>query len=150
MAAFDAAGSGPSTSATSLTWSHTCAGANRILFVGFLSNGTVTGVTYNGVAMTQVGSSVFTPSPTYTPTPSPTPEAWAKRADAVRMQMRVALGIWPEPTRTPLNAVIHGRVEGGDYTVEKVFFESMPGFFVTGNLYRPPGTARPRVLGDRR
>ena len=72
-------------------------------------------------------------------TPSPSPEAWAVRAERVRMQMRVALGIWPEPTRTPLNAVIHGRVEGGDYTVEKVFFESMPGFFVTGNLYRPAG-----------
>jgi dienelactone hydrolase len=41
------------------------------------------------------------------------------------------------PARTPLNAVIHGKVDRGDYTVEKVFFESAPGFFVTGNLYRP-------------
>ena len=71
--------------------------------------------------------------------PSPTPEAWAVRAEQVRMQMRVALGVWPEPTRTPLNAVVHGRIERGDYTVEKVYFESMPGFFVTGNLYRPAG-----------
>ena len=41
------------------------------------------------------------------------------------------------PTKTPLNAVIHGKIERPEYTVEKVYFESMPGFFVTGNLYRP-------------
>ena len=41
------------------------------------------------------------------------------------------------PTKTPLNAVIHGRIDRGEYTVEKVYFESAPGFFVTGNLYRP-------------
>ena len=74
-------------------------------------------------------------------------EAWAKRADEVRTQMRVALGIWPEPTRTPLNAVVHGKIEGDGYTIEKVYFESMPGFFVTGSLFRPrtPGQ-HPAVL----
>ncbi len=70
-------------------------------------------------------------------TPFPSKEAWEKRADDLRIQMRVALGLWPEPTRTPLNAVIHGKIERDDYTVEKVYFESMPGFFVTGSLFRP-------------
>jgi dienelactone hydrolase len=41
------------------------------------------------------------------------------------------------PTRGPLKAVIHGRIEREDYAVEKVYFESAPGFFVTGSLYRP-------------
>jgi len=41
------------------------------------------------------------------------------------------------PTKTPLNAVIHGKIEKEDYSVEKVYFESAPGFFVTGSLYRP-------------
>jgi len=41
------------------------------------------------------------------------------------------------PAKTPLNAVIHGRIDCGEYTVEKVYFESAPGLFVTGNLYRP-------------
>ncbi len=76
-------------------------------------------------------------------TPAETQDAWTSRAEAVRMQLRVALGLWPEPTRTPLNSTIHGRIEGDDYTVEKVFFESMPGLFVTGNLYRPKGRSGP-------
>ncbi|MBL9171211.1 MAG: hypothetical protein JNN07_25995 [Verrucomicrobiales bacterium] len=66
-------------------------------------------------------------------------EAWQKRAERVRRQILVTMGLWPLPTKTPLNAVIHGRIERPDYTVEKVYFESMPGFFVTGNLYRPKG-----------
>ena len=76
-------------------------------------------------------------------TPAASREAWSVRAEQVRMQMRVALGLWPEPTRTPLNAVIHGRIEQEDYTVEKVYFESMPGLFVTGNIYRPKGKTGP-------
>jgi dienelactone hydrolase len=71
--------------------------------------------------------------------PSGTPEEWAKRAERIRRQMQVTLGLWPMPAKTPLNAVIHGKIDQGDYTVEKVYFESIPGFFVTGNLYRPKG-----------
>jgi len=66
-------------------------------------------------------------------------EAWAVRARELESQLRVSLGLWPMPTRTPLRAVVHGRVDPGDYTIEKVYFESLPGFFVTGNLYRPKG-----------
>lgn len=72
-------------------------------------------------------------------TPPASVEAWQRRAEALRRQLRVTLGLWPAPTKTPLNAVIHGKVEREDYTVEKVYFESLPGFFVTGNLYRPKG-----------
>ena len=63
--------------------------------------------------------------------------AWPARREAVRRRVRVSLGLFPEPTKTPLAPVIHGRIDRGDYTVEKVFFESVPGLFVTGNLYRP-------------
>lgn len=68
-----------------------------------------------------------------------TREAWEARAAEVRNQLRVALGLWPMPQATPANAVIHGRIDRGDYTVEKVYFESWPGHFVTGSLYRPKG-----------
>ena len=35
-----------------------------------------------------------------------TPPDWAKRADRVRRQILIAEGLWPMPTKTPLNAVI--------------------------------------------
>src|SRR5437667_4331356 len=72
-------------------------------------------------------------------TPSKSADEWQKRAERVRSQILVAEGLWPMPTKTPLKAVIHGKIDRGDYTVEKVLFESIPGFFVTGNLYRPKG-----------
>ena len=43
------------------------------------------------------------------------------------------------PTKTPLNPVVFDELKHADYTVSKVYFESLPGFFVTGNLYRPVG-----------
>ena len=72
-------------------------------------------------------------------TPAKSREAWEHRAEQVRRQMLVALGLWPMPSKTPLNAVVHGCRDQGDYTVEKAYFESFPGFYVTGNLYRPKG-----------
>jgi hypothetical protein len=63
--------------------------------------------------------------------------AWPPRREAVQRRVLVAQGLWPAPTKTPLQPVIHGRIDRGDYTVEKVYFESVPGLFVTGNLYRP-------------
>ena len=81
--------------------------------------------------------------------PPSDPAEWSVRAESLRRRMKVAIGLWPMPTRTALNAVIHGRMDLGDYTVEKVYFESMPGFFVTGSLYRPKGQSdqrRPGIL----
>ncbi len=72
-------------------------------------------------------------------TPPNSPDEWAKRSERVRRQVLVATGLWPMPTKTPAHAVVHGRVDRGEYTVEKVFLESFPGHFVTGNLYRPKG-----------
>ncbi len=43
------------------------------------------------------------------------------------------------PPRTPLNARVTGTIEEEGFTIEKVLFESQPGFHVTGNLYRPRG-----------
>src|SRR4051812_13034242 len=79
-------------------------------------------------------------------TPPKSKAEWEKRADRVRRQILVAEGLWPMPTKTPLNAVIHGKTETPEYTVEKVYFESAPGFFVTGNLYRPKN-AKGKVPG---
>ena len=66
-------------------------------------------------------------------------DAWKTRSAELRRQLQVALGLWPMPDATPLNAVVHGAVTRQGYTVEKVYFESLPGHFVTGSLYRPTG-----------
>lgn len=66
---------------------------------------------------------------------------WSARKEYVRRQILVSQGLWPMPSKTPLNPVIHGAIDCGEYTVEKVYFESAPGLFVTGNLYRPKNAA---------
>src|SRR5438270_10380102 len=38
-----------------------------------------------------------------------------------------------------LHPVIHGKIDRDGYTIEKVFFASYPGHYVSGNLYRPKG-----------
>src|SRR5713226_7066983 len=70
-------------------------------------------------------------------TPPTTKESWEPRRQQVRDQVRVATGLWPLPEKTPLGAVVHGKIDRDDYTIEKVFFTSYPGHYVTGNLYRP-------------
>ena len=64
-------------------------------------------------------------------------QAWEAEAERIREQLLVASGLWPLPERTTLEPVVHGRIEKDGYTVEKVFFASRPGHYVTGNLYRP-------------
>ncbi|MEP6667718.1 MAG: acetylxylan esterase [Chthoniobacter sp.] len=74
-----------------------------------------------------------------------TPEdlaAWQKRQ---RENLLTALGGFPE--RTPLNARVTGQRDFGDYRMEKILFESQPGFFVSGVLYLPAGAGpHPAVL----
>ena len=65
--------------------------------------------------------------------------AWNARAAHLREHVLASAGLLPLPERTPLNTQMFGEVKRADYTVAKVYFESLPGFFVTGNLYRPLG-----------
>ncbi len=76
-------------------------------------------------------------------------EAWEDRAAELRQRILVANGLWPMPEKTPLNAVIHGKSSRPGFTIEKVYFESFPGLFVTGLLFRPenpPAGKLPAVL----
>jgi hypothetical protein len=78
-------------------------------------------------------------------TPPKSKEAWSKRRQEVREQVLVATGLWPMPEKTPLKPVIHGKIERDGYTIEKVFFASHPGHYVTGSLYRPAGASDKKV-----
>jgi dienelactone hydrolase len=55
----------------------------------------------------------------------------------------------PLPEKTPLNPKIMGVLDRDTYVVEKLTFESRPGFVVTANLYVPKGSGgrRPAVVG---
>ena len=41
------------------------------------------------------------------------------------------------PPKTPLNPQVYGKLERDGYTIEKVVLETLPGFTLSGNLYRP-------------
>ncbi len=70
--------------------------------------------------------------------------SWERRRQRLREQLLVALGLWPMPEAPPLQPVVHGVIDRGNYTIEKVFFASLPGHYVCGNLYRPRA-ARPEA-----
>src|SRR3989337_773851 len=65
--------------------------------------------------------------------------AWNIRAGHLRELVQASAGLLPMPDRTPLNANVFGDISHPDFIVSKVYFESLPGLFVTGNLYRPVG-----------
>ena len=59
-------------------------------------------------------------------------EQWGQRA---RSELHRAVGGFPE--RTPLNPRVTGVLERDGYRLEKIMYESRPGFLVTANLYVP-------------
>ncbi|MFN0084635.1 MAG: acetylxylan esterase [Blastocatellia bacterium] len=63
------------------------------------------------------------------------PQDVAARKARLRERMVRALGGFP--ARTPLNARVVGSLERAEYRIEKIIFESQPGFYVTANLYLP-------------
>ncbi|MCO6458488.1 MAG: acetylxylan esterase, partial [Pirellulaceae bacterium] len=65
------------------------------------------------------------------------PDQWQATLDQRRQQWREMLGLSPLPPRGPLQATVTGTLERGDYVVEKVHFQCLPGAYVIGNLYRP-------------
>jgi hypothetical protein len=75
----------------------------------------------------------------FSPPPVTTRDAWTARSRYVREHVLASAGLMPMPARTPLHPVVFDEVRHADYLVAKVYFESLPGFFVTGNLYRPAG-----------
>jgi dienelactone hydrolase len=70
-------------------------------------------------------------------------DAWKARKAEIRRQILVSAGLWPEFERPPLKPVVFGKLERDGYSVEKVHLETLPGFHLTGNLYRPLGPKGP-------
>lgn len=64
-------------------------------------------------------------------------EEFEKRKNELRSCILQTLGIVQFNKRTPLNPIFRPRIPMDGYTVENVAFESIPGYYVTGTLYRP-------------
>jgi dienelactone hydrolase len=64
---------------------------------------------------------------------------WQARREVLRRQILTSAGLQPMPDRTPLTPQVFGRLERNGYTIEKVLLQTMPGYWLGGNLYRPLG-----------
>src|SRR5690242_8284465 len=62
---------------------------------------------------------------------------WTARRQEIRTQILSAAGLLPMLPKSPLHPEIFGRIQTKNYSVEKVLIETLPGFYLAGNLYRP-------------
>lgn len=73
----------------------------------------------------------------------PDKASWEAHASFLRTKIREGVGLAAWPVKTPLNPVRGKPRDYAGYSVENVAIEAMPGYFVTGNLYRPLGRKGP-------
>ncbi len=62
---------------------------------------------------------------------------WQRRAEKIRVRIREGMQLEKLPAKPVSKPIIHSKRIMDGYTIENVAFESLPGFYVTGNLYRP-------------
>src|SRR5512135_3730316 len=62
---------------------------------------------------------------------------WEAKKALLRKQILSAAGLLPMFPKNDLRPQIFGRIENRDYTIEKVLLETLPGYYLGGNLYRP-------------
>src|SRR5262249_29439614 len=68
---------------------------------------------------------------------------WHRKRPALHRQFLDMMGLWPLPPRTDLHATVTGKLDADNFTVEKLHFQSLPGLYVTGNLYVPKNLKGP-------
>lgn len=65
-------------------------------------------------------------------------DSWEKRADVIRKGIIMGMKLDQMPKVTSdIKLIVTKTHQGDGYVVENVAFESFPGFYVTGNIYRP-------------
>jgi dienelactone hydrolase len=68
---------------------------------------------------------------------------WEVRRSQLRQQILSAAGLLPMPAKTALRPKIVRRLEYEDYSIEVFLIETLPGYYLGGNLYRPVGKKHP-------
>ena len=97
----------------------------------------------NGIPAQDLRNTVLAGNTHYKMPVFATREEWLERAAFLRKQILASAGLLPMPEKRPLNAQVFGKLERDGYTVEKVLLETLPGFYLGGNLYRPRGRQGP-------
>ncbi len=62
---------------------------------------------------------------------------WTNKRSTYREQLQEMLGLSPLPSKTDLKPTMTGSTSRDGIVVERLYFQSRPGLYVTGNLYRP-------------
>lgn len=62
---------------------------------------------------------------------------WQNRSVEILEHLRQGMELQQLPPKPVTPPVVYGKKEMNGYSVEKVILESLPGFYITGNLYRP-------------
>jgi cephalosporin-C deacetylase-like acetyl esterase len=70
-----------------------------------------------------------------------TPKEWAEQQNETREKLESFFGKFPK--KAPLKAKITGKIEHEKYSVEKLYYESQPNYYVTANLYIPKNRKEP-------
>jgi dienelactone hydrolase len=68
---------------------------------------------------------------------TPTLKDWQARSAHIKKHILKGMKLETLPKKTPLNAKFTNKRTYKGYTVESVSFESSPGYYVTGSLYKP-------------
>ena len=64
---------------------------------------------------------------------------WEARKQHLRKSDPLGGRAHADAPKTPLNPQIFGRLDRDGYSIEKVYLETLPGYYLGGNLYRPRG-----------
>jgi pimeloyl-ACP methyl ester carboxylesterase len=75
-------------------------------------------------------------------------KSWSERREQVIARIREGMELERLPARPQSKVIRHSKRKLNGYTVENIAFESLPGIYVTGNLYEPVGKSanRPAIL----
>lgn len=62
---------------------------------------------------------------------------WQARKQQLRTQILAAAGLLPMFPKNDLHPQVFGRIQNRDCFIEKVLIETLPGYYLAGNLYTP-------------
>lgn len=73
----------------------------------------------------------------------PNAPAWSAFSAHLKLRIHEQMGLSPLPEKTPLRTILHSRREHDGYAVSNLAIETLPGYWLTGNLYAPLGMEAP-------